>query len=150
MRHKQDMRRRTLLTAAPLLLAATAAQAAGAPKKEGGAVGQYVDLSPVALPVVVNGRLINYVFVHLRLNLAASADSAKLRTKEPYFRDALVRAAHRTPFTDPKSYIKLDEARLKSSLLQLAGAIAGAKNFTGVTVTQQTPKQRSGLPKPQA
>ncbi len=144
------MQRRLLLALAPALLAATAAQAfeGGEKKKDSG--GQYVDLAPIALPVVVGGKLINYVFVALRLNLTASADSAKLRAKEPWFRDALVRAGHRQPFTNPKNYTVLDEARLKSVLLREAGAIAGAKNFTSVTVTSMTPKQRSGLPRPPA
>jgi hypothetical protein len=142
------MDRRALLALAPALLAATASQASAPPKKD--AAGQYVDLSPIALPVVVGGKLINYVFVSLRLNLSPSADSVKLRAKEPWFRDAMVRAGHRSPFTNPKNYLVLDEARLKSTLLREAGAIAGAKNFTSAAVLSMTPKQRSGLPRPPA
>lgn len=143
------MDRRALLAIAPALLAASTAQAAGGGEKKDTA-GQYVDLAPIALPVVVQGRLVNYVFVSLRLNLSPSADSVKLRAKEPWFRDAMVRAGHRAPFTNPKNYLVLDEARLKSVLLREAGAIAGPKNFTSVTVTSMTPKQRSGLPRPPA
>ena len=68
------MIRRRLILAAPLLLAAPAAARAG---DEGGRkqVGQYVDLQPVAMPVVVDGQLVNYVFVTVRLNLAAGADT---------------------------------------------------------------------------
>ncbi|HYE44349.1 MAG TPA: hypothetical protein VEA44_01110 [Caulobacter sp.] len=142
------MDRRHLIALAPALMAATAAQAAKPAVQE--ATGQYVDLSPVALPVVVGGKLVNYVFVSVRLNLSPSADAAKLRAKEPYFRDALVRAGHRTPFTNPRTYLELDTAKLRASLLREAGAIAGAKNFTSVTVSSQTPKQRTGLPRPPA
>ncbi|MDO9335360.1 MAG: hypothetical protein Q7T61_03075 [Caulobacter sp.] len=143
------MDRRALLALAPALLAASAAQAsAPAEKKESG--GQYVDLAPIALPVVVGRRLVNYVFVSLRLNLTPSADMAKLRAKEPWFRDAVVRAGHRQPFTDPKNYLVLDAARLKAVLLREAGAIAGPRNFTSVTINSMTPKQRSGLPRPPA
>ena len=130
-----------------LLAPGIALAAAGGEKKE--VTAQYVDLAPVALPVIVRGRVVNYIFLKVRLNLAVSADSTKLRTKEPYFRDALIRAAHRTPFTDPKSYVRIDEARLKSVLLKEAGAIAGPRNFIGVSIESQTPKQRSNLPKPQ-
>jgi hypothetical protein len=84
----------------------------------------------------------------VRINLSPTADATKLRTKEPYFRDALVRAAHRTPFTDPKSYVQLDEARLKAALLKDVAAIGGARNIVSITVTSQTPKQRSNLPRP--
>jgi hypothetical protein len=145
------MDRRTLFALAPALMAASAANASAPEKsKEKEGSGQYVDLSPVALPIVVGGKLINYVFASVRLNLSPSADAAKLRAKEPYFRDALVRAAHRSPFTNPKSYVELDTARLRSTLLREAQAIAGAKNFISVTVSSQTPKQRTGLPRPAA
>lgn len=142
------MDRRALIALAPALLAATAAQASGGGGDKKESAGQYVDLAAMALPVVVGGKLINYVFVALRLNLTASADVVKLRAKEPWFRDAMVRAGHRQPFTNPRNYQSLDEARLKSTLLREAGAIAGAKNFTSVTITSMTPKLRSGLPRP--
>ena len=62
------MRRRQLLAAVPLAFAATAAQAAGGGEES--KAEPYVNLSPIALPVAVNGKLINYVFVQLRLHLA--------------------------------------------------------------------------------
>lgn len=140
------MLRRQLLAAVPVTLAATAAQAAG-----GGDAAKsqpYVDLSPIALPVAVQGRLVNYVFVQLRLNLSSSADGALMRAKEPWFRDAIVRAAHRTPFTVASDYTRIDEKRVVASLLASARAIAGAGNFTSAQVMSQTPKQRQGLPTP--
>ena len=69
------MRRRALLFTLPI---ATLAGAAAAQTK---VAGQYVDLSPVALPIVVDGRLINYVFVYVRINLTASADLSRLRDR---------------------------------------------------------------------
>src|ERR1700683_725530 len=101
------MRRRDFLASLPPLLAAGAAIGQAKP------AGQYVDLSPVPLPVVVGGRLVNYVFVYVRINLAPGGDTPRWRDKEPYFRDALVRLGHRTPFTVPGDYTRLDEARLK-------------------------------------
>ena len=129
-----------------LVVPAEALAVAGPEKKA--VAAQYVDISPVALPVIVRGRIINYIFLMVRINLSPTADATKLRTKEPYFRDALVRAAHRTPFTDPKSYVQLDEARLKAALLKDVAAIGGARNIVSITVTSQTPKQRSNLPRP--
>ena len=145
------MRRRQILAALPFVLAASAAQASGGGGEGGKAAGgQYVDLSPVALPIVLNGRLINYVFVQVRLNLAPSADALKIREKEPWFRDALVRAAHRTPFTKATDYTVVDEARMKAALMREAAAIAPARNLLSVTLVSQTPKQRSRLPRPPA
>src|ERR1700679_2679300 len=114
------MIRRPLILLVALSLLTGAAQAAEKPK----AVGQYVDLQPVALPIVVDGRLVNYVFVYVRVNLKASADVTKVRDKEPMFRDALVRDGHRTPFVLPGDWQKVDEARLIAAMTRDTNAIA--------------------------
>jgi hypothetical protein len=145
------MRRRDLLAAAPLLaplpllLSAGVAEAQEDAKSKG--VGQYVDISPVALPIGVNGRLLNYVFATVRVNLSSGADANKMREREPYFRDALVRAGHRTPFTLATDYNRLDQAKLKASLMREAGAIVGASNLSSVTVVSETPRRRVSNPK---
>jgi hypothetical protein len=126
-------------TAPPLLATAEEAKTKG---------GQYVDLAPVALPVVVSGRIVNYVFVSVRVNLTGGANAPKLQSKEPYFRDALVRAGHRTPFTRNDNYTLLDDAKLKASMYSAAVAIAGAGNVASVSILSETAKSHSGLPKP--
>ncbi|HYF23129.1 MAG TPA: hypothetical protein VD929_07005 [Caulobacteraceae bacterium] len=143
------MRRRDLITAAVLAGAAGPALAAG-PKAGKETVGQYVDLSPVALPVIVDGRLKNYVFVTVRLKLTAKADVQKLRAKEPYFRDALVRAGHRTPFVLAADWTRLDEVRLKTALAREAAAIAGAGLVQGVEVVSQQAQRQTGVNPPKA
>jgi hypothetical protein len=138
---------RPTLIAAALVCLAGAAQAAG-PKPEGKSdVGQYVDLQPVGLPIVANGRLVNYVFVHIRLNLTSGANAAKLREREPLFRDALVRAGHRTPFTLASDYSKIDAPRLVASLSSAASAIAGPGQIGSVVVTSQEPRRRVSMPR---
>ena len=139
------MLRRTLI-AAPLVVIAGAAMAAEEKKEGKGDVGQYVDLQPVGLPVVSKGQLVNYVFVYIRINLTNSANAAKLREREPYFRDALVRAAHRTPFTLEKDWTKIDEAKLTASLFREASAIAGPGQIRSVVVTSQAPRRRVATP----
>ena len=137
------MRRRDLLASLPLVLAAGAAMAQ---TKE---AGQFVDLSPVALPVVVRGKLINYVFVYIRINLTPSADLAHWRDREPYFRDALVRLGHRTPFTVPTDYTRIDEPRLKAALFQAAAAITGPGMIASIEILPGGgPMRRTGLPRP--
>lgn len=121
--------------------------AAGAAPKEKAAGGQYVDISPVALPVVVRDLVVNYVFVAVRLNLSQVANIQKLREREPFFRDALVRAGHRTPFTSQEDYLSLDVARLKSVMLKEAVRLGG-KDIQSVSVMSQTAKRRTGVPKP--
>ena len=140
------MRRLVLIVA--LLLGASPAMAAGAPKKDAKApAGQYVDLSPVGLPVMGEGRLVNYAFVYVRLNLSPSADMVKLRAKEPMFRDALVRLGHRTPLNKPDDYMRIDEARLKSGLMREVVAIAGPGAVTSIAVTSQAPQHRVNGPR---
>lgn len=144
------------LAAPPLALALSLALGLSAPalaaekKKEGAdaAAAQYVDLVPMALPVVVNGMVRNYIFLKLRVNLTPGADAAKARDKEPYLRDALIHAGYRTPFTASDSYIKLDEAKLTAALAQQARAIFGAKAVGQIVVTSQDPLHVSNLGRP--
>ncbi len=151
------MLRRTLIAALPLF-AAGPAMASGAKKKDEGkegkdgaekdGVGQYVDLASVSLPIVAHGQLVNYVFISVRIVLTASANTSKMRALEPYFRDALVRAAHRTPFTSPNDYLTVDAPRLQATMLQEAIAIGGRQNIKAITILTQTPKRRLGVPSP--
>lgn len=121
----------------------------GADKKDGekSDVGQYVDLQAVGLPIVHDRRLVNYIFVYVRINLTSQANVAKLREKEPFFRDALIRAGHRTPFTDPKNLARIDTAKLSASLTREAAAIAGPGQILSVVVTDQAPRRRFGAPR---
>jgi hypothetical protein len=140
------MLRRRLISALPLLLLVAwpaAAEEAPANKQ----VGQYVDLQPVALPIIVDGQLANYVFVSMRLNLAAGSDTSRWRAKEPFLRDALVRAAHDSPFTVPGDVQKIDAARLTATLMRISAAICGPNVVRSVVVTSQVSSRRAGPPR---
>lgn len=126
------------LTAALVLSVSPAL--ASEPAKKADESGQFVSISPVGLPVILNGKVINYIFVTVRVELAPSANAAKLREREPYFRDALVRAGNRTPFTNTSNYTQIDEAKLKAALMRDAPAIAGPGAVKSVTVVSQAPK----------
>jgi len=142
------MRIRLLVALMPLVILASSAHASGdkkAPKQD---VGQYVDLQPLAMPIVVKGELLNYVFVYVRLNLTSGANVARLRDKEPYFRDALVRAAHRAPFVVPTDYQKVDEAKLTAAMMREATAIAGPGQIRSAVVTSQATQKRVAQPRP--
>lgn len=124
------------------------ASPAGAAEKKEEPAPLYVDISPVALPVVYQGKLLNYVFVNVRVLLTKKADPMAVRTKEPFFRDALVRAGHRKPFTRLDDFTKIDEAALKAVLTPEVSRLAGPGLVSGVQVMVQTPKRRTGLPVP--
>lgn len=140
------MRRHLLILAATLTLAAGGALAGEKPKE----VGQYVDLQPVALPIVVDGQLVNYVFVYVRVNLKTGADVTKIRDKEPAFRDALVRNGHRTPFVVPGDWQKINEPKLIAAMTRDAAAITGPDIVSSVVVTSQAPQKRVMPPRPAA
>lgn len=116
-------------------------------KKEGEAepTAQYVDVVPMALPVIVGGTVRNYIFLKVRVNLAAGADASKARDKEPYLRDALIHAAYRTPFTAADSMVKLDEGKLSAAVAQQARTLFGARAVGQVTITSQDPLHVSNL-----
>jgi hypothetical protein len=135
------------LAAALILALASAPAVASEPKSKSEESGQYVAVSPVGLPVVVGGKVINYVFVTVRIDLSPTANAAKLREREPYFRDALVRAGNRTPFTLATDYTKIDEKRLIAAMTRDAVAIAGPGAVRGVKVVSQAPKSLR-VPKP--
>jgi hypothetical protein len=133
------MIRRSLLTAAAALVAGPAV--AGG-KEEAAAT---VNVAGVGLPVIADGRIRNYVFVSLRLHLGRGADAAAIRNKEAFFRDALVRAAHRTPFTIADDWTRLNAQGIAAALMQAAPRIAGARAVSRVEIVAQSPRRRTGV-----
>jgi hypothetical protein len=134
-----------------LIAVALAAILAGGPtlaaEPAAPATDQSVTLATVALPLVVDGQLANYVFVSVKLLLTPHADSLVLRDKEPYFRDALVRAAHRTPFVLRNDPNHLDDAKLKAAMYREAVALVGPGKIQGVVILSETPQHRRSAPR---
>ena len=120
-----------------LLASAGAARAADEAKPSS------LQLNAVALPVVVDGQLVNYVFVTVKLDLALGADAQPVRNKEAFFRDALVRAGHRSPFTLAADYTKLDPGRIRAAVLNAAVGIVGPGVVANVEVVKQVSERRS-------
>jgi len=136
------MRRRDLIAAsAAFSVAATAAAADDAPSSG----GQSLSMPGVGLPIVVGGRLRNYVFVSLRLHLGGSATPESMRTKEAFLRDALVRAGHRTPFVVADDWTRIDTVALSASLMRSAATIAGRGSVSRVEIVSQAPRRRTGV-----
>jgi hypothetical protein len=130
------MRRRLILAVLAIGLFAAPAWAGDAPAAAPD--DHAVTLSPVALPIIADGLVINYIFVTAKVLLNPRADEFALRDKEPFFRDALVRAAYRTPFLVAHDFNHIDENKLKAALFRDASAIAGPGNVRGVQVVSQT------------
>ena len=137
------MLRRDLIAASvalPSVAAATMVHAGDAP-----ANGASLGIAGVGLPVISGGRIRNYVFVSLRLHLGGGATPESMRLKEPYLRDALVRAGHRTPFVVETDWTLIDGAALSASLMRSAATIAGRGAVTRVEIISQAPRRRTGV-----
>lgn len=128
--------------AAALLAAAPAGAAEETPKAQ-----QSIAMEAVALPIIVDGRLLNYVFVSIRLEVNPNSDGAMVRAKEQFFRDDLVRAGHRTPYTVPNDYTRIDEARVKAELVRYAVTLFGPNVVQTATITKQVSQKLMTLPR---
>jgi len=147
MTHPTSIARRALL-AAPLALLAAPAWARSAKKeKKGGKEGEgeeapdpVIKLQSMALPIIAAGKLVNYVFVQMTITLKPGVLVTVFEGKEPLLRDAIVREAHNKPFVRLDSYVALDEARLKASVLRETNGLIGPGKVALVTVVKQTPR----------
>ena len=137
------MRRRDVL-ASSLILAGTAGTAAAAPSSEPSGPAS-TNMLGVGLPVISGGRVRNYIFVTLRLVLAPGADMAAVRAKEPFLRDGLVRAAHRTPLPTAADGLSFDPARLTGVVTRMAPTVVGRGLIARVEVAGQAPRRRTGV-----
>ncbi|MFZ0270092.1 hypothetical protein [Caulobacter sp.] len=149
--------RRVLLTASLALLATPAFANSAKKEKKGGKEGEeeapdpVIKLQSMVLPVIVGGKLINYVFVQMTITLKPEVSTTVFDDKEPHLRDAIVRQAHSKPFVRPDSYVALDEARLKAAVLRETNGLIGPGKVALVTVVKQTPRNFvAPPPKPDA
>lgn len=155
--------RRRLLAAAfaaPLTIAAPPALASSGKKEEkkegeGQALDPTYKLGSMTIPIIANGRIVNYVFVAMNLKLKDGADAAALKDQEPMLRDAIVRAAYKTPFTRPDTWKEVDGPRLTGFVLSQCGMLLGKGKVASVEIVKQIPRQqlmppKSGAAKPAA
>ncbi|WP_312594645.1 hypothetical protein [Brevundimonas sp.] len=141
------MDRRTLIAAGTVALTGGLPRVASA-SSDAPAAPASLSIAGLGLPVIDGGRLRNYVFVALRLELGAGKTMEQIKPKEAFFRDALVRAAHRTPFTVPGDWTRLDERALSAALVSASAAISGRGSIRRVEVVSQTPRRRTGMQTP--
>jgi hypothetical protein len=139
--------RRAFLTASLALLATPAFARSAKKEKKGGKEGEgeeapdpVIKLQSMALPVIAGGKLVNYVFLQSTITLKPGVPTTIFEGKEPQLRDAIVREAHSKPFVRSDSYVALDEARLKASILRETNGLIGPGKVALVTVVKQTPR----------
>ncbi|MEQ7155422.1 hypothetical protein [Brevundimonas aurifodinae] len=141
------MKRRDLIAFGTLAVAGAAASAASAagPTESAPTANPSLNIAGVGLPIIADGRIRNYVFVTVRLTLGTGQTPEMLRAREPYFRDALVRQAHRTPFVLADDWTRVDSTAIAAWLMRAAPAIAGPGSISAAEVALQTPRRRTGV-----
>jgi len=135
------MNRRALILA--VAGAALSGSALASPSAETPAQPASFNLTGVGLPIIVGGRVRNYVFAELKLYLGEGQTLDAVRAKEPYLRDALVRAGHRTPFVLADDWNQLDAAALSASLIRSADSLIGKGAIARVEVVSQAARRRT-------
>ena len=111
------MRRRDLIAAGTAAALAATASAAGASETPATAEGLALNIAGVGLPVIVGGRIRNYVFVTVKLYLGNGQTPEAMRARDPFFRDALVRTGHRAPFVLPGDWTRLNETAINAAIM---------------------------------
>ena len=139
------MRRRDLIAAGTAVALAGAATSALASEAEVSEDAPTMNLAGLGLPVIVDGRLMNYVFVTVRITLGHGQTPQTMHPKAMFFRDAIVRTAHRAPFTIPGNLILLNENAINAAVMAIANVVSGQGSVIKSEVLIQTPRRRTGL-----
>ncbi|MFM1960090.1 MAG: hypothetical protein RL588_1607 [Pseudomonadota bacterium] len=132
-----------------LVLSPPAAFAAGEKKKEGGATSEAdlrIDLSGIGLPIMKDGRVVNFVFIRARIQLNPGLTKADIDAREPFIREGLVRSAYRTPLNSGAEYMAVDPKKFEAALMREAKAALGANKVKSVELRDQKAQKRIYVP----
>lgn len=102
----------------------------------------WVTMTGVGLPVFIDGRVRNHIFVEMKLHLKAGFAVEKARAKDTVMRDALVREGHRRSFGMADNWNRIDERALATAVMQIAATHLGRGNVVRVEIVRQTPRRR--------
>lgn len=123
------------------------AKAKGKAEAEEGAQtsARSMDAPYLAVPVVRDGQLVNYLFVSIRIEIAQGVDLWRTREKAHFLRDALVRASHANDLSDPNDSNALNEPRA-IEVYRAAAIQALGENAVGrITIVATYSSQGSGI-----
>jgi len=132
------------------LAAANPPPAHGGEKAKGGdsdaaVTSRSMEAPYLAVPVVRNGELVNYLFVSIRIEVAPGVDLWRTRERAQFLRDALVRASHANDLSDPNDVNALNEARAIAVYRQAAVASLGQQAVGAVTIVSTYSSQGGGV-----
>ena len=129
------------MIASTLLAGLAAAQPSshGKAKDKGGAAsatesGRSMDAPYLAVPVLRDGQLVNYLFVSIRIEVPQGVDLWQTREKAHFLRDALVRAGHANQLADANDPNRLNETLAAQVFRAAAVQALGERSVGRVTI----------------
>lgn len=122
-----------------------AAEPAGHGENGGGDVSRTMDAPFLAVPVIRDGQLVNYLFVSIRVQISPHVDLWRTRERAQFLRDALVRASHATTLADPSDNNALNQALAIQVYRAAAVQTLGAQAVAGVTIVSTYSSLGAGM-----
>lgn len=107
-----------------------------------------LDITGLGLPVLENGRVINFVFVRIRINMNPGISKPDIDAGEPFIRERVLRAAYRAPLNSGNELMALDVEKLTAVTLREARAVYGAPRVRSIEIRDQKPQKRIYRPPP--
>jgi len=108
-------------------------------------VSRSMDAPYLAVPVIRDGRLVNYLFVSIRIQISPHVDLWRTRERAQFLRDALVRASHATALADPNDNNALNQALAIQVYRAAAIQTLGAQAVAGVTIVSTYSSLGAGM-----
>jgi hypothetical protein len=124
---------------------AKAAPPAAGGHGESGDVTRTMDAPYLAVPVLRDGQLVNYLFVSIRIQISPRVDLWRTRERAQFLRDALVRASHANALADPSDNNALNQALAIQVYRAAAVQTLGAQAVTGVTIVSTYSSLGAGM-----
>jgi len=104
-----------------------------------------MDAPYLAVPVVREGHLVNYLFVSLRIEITPQVDLWRTRERAHFLRDALVRASHSNDLADPHDNNALNEALALQVYRTAAIQALGDRAVGAIQIVATYSSQGSGI-----
>ena len=98
------------------------------------AAARSMDAPYLAVPVVRDGQLVNYLFVSIRIQIQPGVDLWRTRERAQFVRDALVRACHANQLADANNPNALDQARATAVFRNAAVSVLGDRAVGRVSI----------------
>jgi len=82
----------------------------------------------------------------MTLKMAPTVLVTAMEGQEPLLRDAVVKAAHRTPFTASDTYNEVDSVKLKAVVMREVAVLVGKGKVASVEITKQIARKQISHP----